>query len=350
MTTCVKFPSINQFRNAIRNIRLKASYDGLDEEGNAKHKTVVYPTLTFFGTTKSHGTNAAIRQDVAGNELIYQSRERIITPMDDNAGFATYMYSLEKEFTREYMDYVRQEFWILDDEPVVVYGEWCAGNIQSGVAINGLPKMFLVFAVRFGFEENTRWFRPDHNRFDVITDARKYNVYPISQFGTYRVEVDINNPEHAQNEIVKLVEQVEKECPIGAYFGNKGIGEGIVFYALDLEYRDGSVFKAKGEKHSSSKVKTVAAIDIEHVESLKALVDTIVTENRLNQMVGVLKDREGLDVDIKNTNQFMKITLSDCVKEELDTIIGNGFNTTEFSKQASIKIRSFWLKLINSMV
>ena len=350
MTDCVKFPSIDQFRNAVKNIKNQASFDGIGEDGKAKFKTVVYPALVFFGTVKAHGTNAAIRQDVLDGEIIYQSRERVITPVDDNAGFAAHFYQFEKEvFRNKFFWDVRNLFDVADDVPVVIYGEWAGGNIQSGVAINGLPKMFLVFAVRIGTETNTKWIRPDDERMGFF-NIDMFQMHNIAKFGMYRVIVDLNNPEYAQNEIVKMVEAVEAECPIGKYFGNSGVGEGIVFMAHDDQFKNNSIFKAKGEKHSASKVRTTASVDIERVESLKALVDTIVTENRLNQMVGVMKDKEGLDVDLKNTGVFIKTVMDDCMKEELDTILGNGFNTKEFAGQAGTKIRQFWLNLYNTSV
>lgn len=122
------------------------------------------------------------------------------------------------------------------------------------------------------------------------------------------------------------------------------IGEGVVWFCQDPVYQAGSVFKVKGEKHSASKVKTTATIDVERVESLRALVDTLVTENRLNQMVGVLKDKEGLGVDPKNTGAFVRLVIADCVKEELDTIVENGFDVKTFGGAASKKISTFFLK------
>jgi ATP-dependent helicase/DNAse subunit B len=68
-----------------------------------------------------------------------------------------------------------------------------------------------------------------------------------------------------------------------------------------------------------------------------------VTENRLNQMVGVLKDKEGLDVDSRNIGNYVKLVLADVFEEELDTIIGNGFDTKNFSGAASKKILKFFL-------
>lgn len=339
---CIKFPSIDQFRNALKNIKHQMCYDGQDEQGQAIFKRIHdFPTVKFYGTVKAHGTNAAIRQDTADSELLYQSRERVITPLDDNAGFAGYMES-NLEDVSSYIRRLRLMFDVQDTSPILVYGEWCGGNIQKGVALSQLDKMFIVFAVRIGTELNTQWIRPNIDRFDTV-HATALKIYSINYFGHYSIDVDLNNPEIAQNKLVEITDAVEAECPIGKTFGVSGIGEGVVWFCDDPVYQAGSVFKVKGEKHSASKVKTTATIDVERVESLKALVDTLVTENRLNQMVGVLKDKEGLDVDPKNTGAFVRLVIADCVKEELDTIVENGFDVKTFGGAASKKISNFFL-------
>lgn len=342
MTTCIKFPSIDQFRSAIKNIKTQMTYDGVDEEGKSKFKHIYdFPTLKFYGTVKLHGTNSAFRQDAYGHEILFQSRERVITPLDDNAGFATYYYA-QKESLIVYMNSIRTIFDIADDEPLIIYGEWCGGNIQKGVAISGLTKMFAAFAIRIGAELNTKWIRANNEDFDVA-QRLDLGIYSINAFGHYIVDVDMNSPEIAQNELVSITDKVEQECPAGKFFGISGIGEGVVYFCTDPEFQSGSVFKVKGERHSASKVKTTASVDIERVNALKDLVDMIVTDNRLHQMVGVLKDKEGLDVDSKNTNAYIKLVLADCFKEELDTIIGNGFDTKSFANTASKKISRFFL-------
>ena len=42
--------------------------------------------------------------------------------------------------------------------------------------------------------------------------------------------------------------------------------------------------KVKGEKHSSSKVKKLASVDVEKLNSIKDFVDYAVTESRLEQV------------------------------------------------------------------
>ena len=78
-----KFPSIEQFRHVVRAERDAAKFRG-EEPGERSYR----------GTVKLHGTNAGISQDRAGN-LTYLSRNRKLTPGDDNAGFAAAMMENE---------------------------------------------------------------------------------------------------------------------------------------------------------------------------------------------------------------------------------------------------------------
>ena len=119
-----KFNKIEQFRNIVKQVRDYCSY----------HNEPL-PTILFDGTVKLHGTNAAV--GIKDGELYCQSRSRIITPEDDNLGFAS--------FVEENKSYFEDLFNSFDANHAIIYGEWCGGNIQSGVALTGLDKMFVIF-------------------------------------------------------------------------------------------------------------------------------------------------------------------------------------------------------------
>jgi hypothetical protein len=340
----IRFPSIEQYRHAIKKLREFYSYDGKTEDGTPIYRDITFSPVRFWGVVKAHGTNAAIVQKYRGADLQYQSRERVITPENDNAGFATYMQNNYHDLLG-LMYRLRERSFALDDESVAIFGEWCGGNIQAGVALNQLPKMFIVFAIRFGRgDKSPYWMLPHHHLFDASL-SKCVQTRSINEFGHYILDVDLNQPEFMQNMIKKWVEEVEAECPIGKYFGKSGIGEGLVFYAdvpgLGLDY----AFKAKGEKHANTKVKTIAAVDIEKVTALNELVDKIVTENRLTQMIDVLRDKEGLKVEVRNIGTYLKIVFQDCLKEESDLILGNGVTTKEFCHAAHRKIKAFYFNL-----
>ncbi len=336
----IKFPSISQFRNVIRNVQHQASYLGNDANGEPMYnKHVNLPTLLFYGNVKLHGTNASVVQKQATDFLVYQSRERELSSESDNAGFCNAMLNHEV-FLDKLMNLIRYSENIENSTEVAIYGEWCGGNIQQGVAINGLDKMFVIFAIGIGNEENRYWIRPSSSEFDKILNPNflPKPFYNINMFSSYTVEVDFNHPERAQNMFVELTLEVEEQCPAGKYFGITGIGEGLVWHCAEKDMASSDfVFKTKGEKHSASKVKTIAAVDVEKLAAMNSLVDFILTGNRLEQMV------EGIEVDTKNIGEFIKKCMNDCVKEESDTITQNGYTTKEFCNAATKKAKLWFI-------
>ncbi len=316
-----KFPSIEQFRNVIKEVRSRHDYKGKDEEGTSIYKhTENYPIKKFIGTVKLHGTNAGIVKYSDGN-LQFQSRERVLTLESDNAGFMT-------EISKVNLDFLFENFKF--NEYCAIYGEWCGGNIQKGVAINGLPKMFVIFAINI----DDQWIEVPKDLFDI-----KNNIYNIFQFTTYEVDIDFNNPELIQNELIDMTLSVEESCPVGKHFGNNGIGEGIVFTCItDLDLR----FKSKGEKHSVSKVKKLNPINTEIINSVNEFVESTVTENRLQQGITYFKENN-IEIDSKNTGQFLSWVVKDVLKEESDTIANNGLDEKMIKNSVVNKARVWFL-------
>ena len=264
-----KYSSIEQFRHVIRTVRTNHDFQGKDENGDAIYKHVSnYPTLRFQGTVKLHGTNSGIVKYSDGR-IEYQSRERVLSLMDDNAGFCQRMMAID-------LDFIFNQFKFTDY--VAVYGEWCGGNIQSGVAINGLNKMFVIF----GIKVDDIWVElPSHMY------ANEFGIYNILQFPTYEIDIDFNSPELAQNKIIEMTVAVEECCPVGKFFNKDGIGEGIVFTCItDKNLK----FKSKGEKHSVSKVKTLNVVDVEAMANINEFIESVVTENRLLQGMSYFKE------------------------------------------------------------
>ena len=203
-----KFPSIEQFRSTIHHVKNHTRYAGKDADGNAVYDhSRPLPTLKFYGTVKLHGTNAGIVYDVATDTISYQSRERELSLTSDNAGFMLAMMKHE-EVIRDVVDQAMIEIFLPDQiiTKVAVFGEWCGGNIQKGVALTGLDKMFVVFAVKVVFaDETTRWLPV--GEFDI--HYPEYHIYNIDTFPTYEIDIDFNFPEIAQNKMIEITEAVE---------------------------------------------------------------------------------------------------------------------------------------------
>jgi len=319
-----KYPSIEQFRNVIRSVKAIHDYQGKDEEGKAiyQHKDN-YPTLTFRGTVKLHGTNASAVKYSDGR-IEFQSRERVLSLEDDNAGFMAAMVG--KDLNILFNQFSPKNY-------VAIYGEWCGGNIQKGIAINGLGKMFVIFGVMV-----------DDVWVDLPSDlhSNENSIYNILQFPTYEVEIDFNHPELVQNKIIEMTISVEECCPVGKFFNKEGVGEGIVFTCLKNQELK---FKSKGEKHSASKVKTLNPVDVEAIASINEFVELAVTENRLEQGISFFRENN-IEVEAKNTGQFLGWVVKDVLKEEKDTLEASGLDEKKVKNAIVTKARIWFLNCI----
>lgn len=325
------FTDIGQFRDVIRAVKSHHDYLGKDELGEPiyRHETP-YPTLKFRGTVKLHGTNAAIVKYIDGHKE-YQSRERVLDLTHDNAGFMLNMMNCDTDKLFEGIEF---------KDHCAIYGEWCAGNIQKGIAISQLPKMWVIFAVKID---------------DVYQDMQNYQhlkneeqrIFNIYQFENYDMEVDFNYPEIAQNKLVDLTMKVEEQCPVGKHFGVEGVGEGIVW-----EYINGIdryIFKVKGEKHQNSKVKKLVTVDVEAINNMKEFVDYAVTENRMKQGIDKMVEL-GKPLDKKTTPDYLRWVYNDVIKEEQDTIVKNQLDVKKLGSFISEKAKSYWFKYLDSLI
>jgi hypothetical protein len=325
-----KFTDIGQFRNVIRAVKSRHDYVGKDENDNPiyRHESP-YPTLKFRGTIKLHGTNSAIVKYKDGH-YEYQSRERGLSIKSDNSGFMLNMLKCDVEKLFE---------GIMFEDHCAIYGEWAGQGIQGKTAVGTLPKMLVIFAVKID---------------DVYQDIANYRhlkieeqrIFNILQFPFYELDIDFNKPEETQNKLVELTTEVERECPVGKYFGVEGIGEGIVWEHINGPQR--YIFKVKGEKHQNSKVKKLTTVDVEAVNTIKEFVDYAVTENRMSQGIDKMKEM-GIPLTIKSTGEYLRWVYNDVIKEEEDTIIENSIDPKKIGSFISKKACEYWMKYLDSL-
>lgn len=318
------FGSIEQFRNICKQIKMEAEYQGKDEDGKAIYDpNVKKPILTFTGTVKLHGTNAAV---VYSKEhgLYAQSRERVLSIESDNAGFASYV-----ESNKDYFEGLLEQVVLIENlEAAIIYGEWAGGNIQKGVGICNIEKSFFPFLVKKVAADKEYSHLPFGMNTAKWNGQASHKVYSITEFPTFHLDIDFNCPELVQNELIRITEEVERECPVAKAFGHSGIGEGVVWTAdwNGKQYR----FKVKGEKHSSSKVKTLASVDTDKIESCQKFAEYAVTENRFEQALQAVFPDGNLDV--KQIGVLLKWMNTDIIKEELDTLVANNLEFKEVVK------------------
>lgn len=322
MATHISFPDIGQFRNLIKNIKDHTRWSGTDANGDPIfEKNVDLPTLKYTGHIKLHGSNGCIAIDPKSGEFWLQTRERICSVQDDNAGFARFfaeIINLNSDFLNTFVSSLVNE----SKDTIFIYGEWCGKGIQKNVAIAELPKMFVIINVRVG----NQWI--PLNRWKDLK-APEHSIYNIQDYKKYQLTIDFEHPELVQNEIVKIVEEVEKECPVGKAFGVSGIGEGVVWIPEDEQYQDGKFWmKTKGEKHSVSKVTTLASIDVEKVANINEFVANTVTEARCQQSITKLKESNKA-IDRTSIGEFIRWIFNDIVKEETDTAVASNIEISK---------------------
>lgn len=318
-----KYPKIGQLKDVCYEVRRKAGFAGLDDNGDPIYKDPgKLPSFIFEGTVKLHGTNAAIRYDKSEDcfKESYQSRNNLITTDKDNAGFVA--WCLDKEVSIYLSDILLADYKA--EESVIVYGEFCGGNIQKGVGICELEKMFVIFGIKVDGE----WVD-----LPIRQLPKDLGLYYIDDFPTWNIVIDFNYPEKASNQILEEVLKVEEECPVAKALGVSGIGEGIVWKCQDPEW-SGLMFKVKGQKHSKSNVKTLSPQDLEKIEKVRALALTIMTQERCRQGLDYLTEMH-LDHSRKNTAVYLKYVVVDCMQEERLAIEEAGVDPKLLGKQLS---------------
>jgi len=267
-----------------------------------------------------HGTNSAVCKTYndEGVKYTFQSRERELSLEEDNAGFMRTM--LSKEYDMLFCD-------VNFDRTCVIYGEWCGGNIQKTVALNQLEKMFVIFAIRIDGEykdlENYKWIKNE-----------KQGIYNILDFGCVNIDIDFNRPELVQNQIIDMTLAVEEECPVGKHFGISGVGEGIVFESFHNGER--YIFKSKGIKHQNSKVKTLKPVDDEKINKCMKVAEQVTPIWRLEQMLEAACDfMNGGVLDRKHMGAYIKLVVSDVIKEDSDIIADAGLEMKDIGRYIS---------------
>jgi hypothetical protein len=331
-----KFPSIEQFSNCIRTVKERVRWQGKDADGNPIYDdTVTLPKIRFRGTVKIHGTNAAIHFNRAIGEINYQSRERVLTLEQDNCGFMLHMKQHE-ELLWEMTEYLWDDGFI---DELVVYGEWCGKGIQKGVAVNELDKMFVAFAI---YQVGSGWVKmsSEEARDFRFEEARIFN---IMDFPTWEITVDFAQPELVQNKLIAITEEVERQCPVGKFFGVEGIGEGVVWTPIK-NHTGAPPFKVKGEKHSVSKVKSLAPVDLEAIQNAQKFVEEVVTEARLEQGLWWLEHEALKPIAPTSTGDFIRWVYNDIMKEEETRIVEAQIDPKKIGALVANAARPWFLK------
>lgn len=237
--------------------------------------------VIYHGTVKLHGTNAGIRRE--GMRLVAQSRNREITPDDDNMGFAAWVAKNEIELLCEF------NRCGMHADGSTLYGEWIGPGINRGCAVNQLEfRRFVVFASRDPHGDYTQDWSDLNPSGDIGLDT-------VRRAPCWRMTVDFKSADSraafaaaADDETLR----VEKQCPFGALFGIDGLGEGIVWTPATPKYMgvEELFIKTKGAKHRVANRRAAAVSDPEALASAREFVEFAVTPARLDQGIEVLRE------------------------------------------------------------
>lgn len=370
-----KYSATGQFRNTIATVAARAAY----------HK-IEAPLLEFEGTVKLHGTNSSVACDYDKNVFITQSRQQIISPQKDNNGFATFAQSSsQKKAIELLLKNIKTLGYVPPDHTAVLYGEWCGGGIKKGMAITGLPRMWVLFAVKItptqdistsnfsienqqeeqgeGEEEKEEGLAQDPSVYltradieavikatekELSASLSTLQLYSAYQFPTWRIHIDMSNPVAAQKSLEEITQSVEDKCPVGVYFGKLGLGEGVVWCCVSAHPQIKTAdlkFKTKGLKHAVVKTKTIAPLEPEKVASIQEFVDKVATPERLAQGIDYLRELH-LEIRPPNIGAFLKWFANDCLKEEGDTLLASGLEKKDVTGALNKKGKDFFIEQI----
>ena len=343
MKRMIKYPSIEQFRTIIKNVQHAAQYVRYDEATGQTimNRGAAMPKVTAVATEKIHGTNASVCYSIPDGFWI-QKREGLCTLEEDNAACAFYATQNQSAWMDVIERLAKEHNVDLNTRIITVYYEWCGGNIQKNSAVSSLDKMGIIFRhfkvspLEPSETESAVWY--ETKVAGEWVDFKEARIFNISNFPTYEIEIDFNQPLLSQNKMVDLVENtIEPNSPVGRQFGVDGnVGEGVVVSFL---YKDSMYqFKVKGEKHSASKVKTLKVVDDEKLQKIQEVAQQVTPAWRLEQMFALVNDTVNGGVPaMDKMGPFMKALNQDIIKEEADVMVSAGLEPKEvFSVVARI--------------
>lgn len=345
----IKYPSIEQFRNVVYSVNHNFNYIGKDEHGDPIYDTTrSKPKLTFKGTIKLHGTSAGVCYN--DKDMWVQSHKQIISPGNDNAGFAQFVEFKKEAFKKLFEEIKKNNDIDTSQKTICLYGEWAGKGIQSGVAINNIEKTLFIIGIKISEEELKNY--SDITEPEIVKVGKWINcegyrdnenrIYNVHDFKTYTIEIDFNHPELSQNKIIEQTLEVEDECPVSKAFGFSGIGEGIVYTYQDDVSR--YIFKSKGLLHSKlSKVKVLKPVDNEKVNARIEMAEKATPTWRLEQFLTEVCDlNNGGEIQRSKIAEYIRAVMADIVKEELDVLSEAGIELKEINKYVSNICRDYF--------
>lgn len=321
--TFIKWPDIQSFAHTRKSLQIM--------HGDAPDAGYL-DAVSYRPKIKLHGTNAAL-QVTADGELLAQSRSKIITPNDDNCGFAAW--------THKHAAALKQ--WL--PAGFTVFGEWFGKGVNKGAASCQVPnKNFAVFTA---VDPEGSWIVQPSRINEVLGELTLDNVHVIEWYGDL-LKVDWHEPKPAADRIATMVDEVERCDPwIEEKFDIKGVGEGLVFYpdviATTHDRLSTLIFKAKGEEHKVQQTKAKVPVDPEVSASVKEFVLSFVTKARMLQAITETGART-----VKDTGLILKWMSEDVQKESGPELEASGLTWKAVARDVSAASRQLWFEYLET--
>lgn len=354
-----KYASIEQLRHVVDTVNSRATYVGRDENNVPVYDTSrPRPTLTFTGTVKLHGTNAGIGFSLPSGDWYAQSRERVLSLEADNAGFCAFISDPRHEASRQALLQAAHEvahnleFDLATALSVTYFGEFCGPQVNMKAAIGQVGSAFYCFGVSVLWADERSVWLP----LDAVKAAYRQRVAPeqaspdlrfITDFAQYAITIDFNQPEAALDELERLTQEVEAQCPVAHALGQPGLGEGIVWSRMDPVYGP-LMFKTKGAKHKGTRNQRLVDIAPEVLASLQAFVQAVVTESRLQQGHDRIRERNGRVV-LEDIGEFLAWMGKDVLKEEGDSLQASGLDRKQAMSAVNNAAKKWFLAQLSQL-
>lgn len=123
----------------------------------------------------------------------------------------------------------------------------------------------------------------------------------------------------------------------------KIVANGKEFFFDDI-VRENNPISGKALIKGKSKVKTLAAVDVEAVATLKAFIDATVTEERLEQGLWNLVHEQEKPIEMTSMGDFIRWVYNDIIKEETDTIVASGIDPKKIGSAVANVARPWFSK------
>jgi hypothetical protein len=303
-------------------------------------------SVTYRGRVKLHGSNASVV--VHGDQVIPQSRNRVLTLDEDNYGFAAFALDpVRANGIRELAHHVRVVLDIPATQPLVLFGEWIGPGIQQRVAISKLPsRQWVLFAVAVQNGEQMRYFDLPSL---VYSEYVGLSIFSLTDTYEYQITIDFRTRElvePAAAVISEVTSAVEQCCPWAARFNIEGIGEGLVWTPMGEHAGDAELFfKSKGEKHQGTpgERKPRVLVDPQALAGVAAFVDHAATPDRLQQGLEALHE-QGLVAEMRNLGAFLKWVGGDVQRECVAELEASRLDWKAVAKQVNERAKTWFIQ------